>query len=155
MAIHKTLIVLLSAGLVGCSPSLSVEEKACLTAASRLLQMAGAGSQNVSSASPLQAPDAAKRIVGSYYNPEQAREETLQTFSFLGDSDNEDIKRMVAQGRREKAEERLTELLGKWISAGAILDVDATSAGVGSTYRFACGWDATGKVIAAPLGMVR
>lgn len=62
---------------------------------------------------------------------------------------------MAAQGRREEAEQRLAEVLGKWLSAGSILDVDATSAGVGSTYRFACGWDATGKVMAAPLGMAR
>lgn len=73
----------------------------------------------------------------------------------MGDSDNENIKRMEAQGQREDAQAQLTDLLGKWLSAGSILEVDATIAGVGSTYRFACGWDATGKVIAAPLGMVR
>ncbi|GEL44654.1 hypothetical protein MEX01_52450 [Methylorubrum extorquens] len=155
MAIHKTLIVLLSASLVSCSPKLSVEDRACLSAAFRFLPMAGAVSQSVSAATPLQASEAAKRIVDSYQEPDQARDETLQTFSFMSDGDNESIRGMTAQGRREEAQERLTSLLGKWLSAGSILDVDVTSAGVASTYRFACGWDATGKIIAAPLGTER
>lgn len=73
----------------------------------------------------------------------------------MSDGDNEIIRGMTAQGRSEEAQERLTSLLGKWLSAGSVLDVDVTSAGVDLTYRFACGWDATGKVIAAPLGTVR